>query len=602
MNRITVLPPEVASKIAAGEVITRPASVVKELVENSLDAGASTITVEVVEGGCRRLRVTDDGCGMWPEEAPLALLRHATSKLRQDDDLLRLTTMGFRGEALPSIAAIARLELCTRSPDRELGCRLVVEGGLLCQQEPWAGPAGTQVTVTDLFFNTPARRKFLRSQAAEQGQIIDLLRHLALGYPEVHFLVQAQGKTVLQAPVHRNQRDRLAAVLGLELAETLLPLTYQGPGLRLQGLVSAPDRHVATPRYQFLFVNRRLVSDRLLSAALRQAYQGLLPKGRHPVVLLEVEIPPAQVDVNVHPAKAEVRFQDSGQVFAAVLSGIRQALEPVQQPGRQEFAASWTASPVLPVNEAKPSRLFAELPPLPATLTPAPQEATAPPVPRPLPPPAGSPSPAPAATAPREATDHDWRFADLPILGQLQRTYILAQAPEGLVIVDQHAAHERILFEQFARREGGATARQSLLFPATVELEPNAAAWAEEHLHLLQEAGLELEPFGGSTFLVRALPACLAHHNCTELVPSLIAELAPLPTEAAEEGLLRRRLHLILACRGALKAGQSLRPEEMRHLLSQLDDLSISSHCPHGRPLWRLLSLTEIRQQFRRPK
>ncbi len=587
MKRISILPPEIAGKIAAGEVITRPASVVKELVENSLDAGARTISVEVVDGGCRRLRVTDDGCGMWPEEAPLSLLRHATSKLRQDDDLLRLATMGFRGEALPSIAAIARLELCTRSPDREVGCRLVVEGGVIRDQTPWAGPAGTQVTVSDLFYNTPARRKFLRSQAAEQAHILELLRHLALGYPEVHFLVQAQGKTILQAPAQKDARERLAAVLGVEWAEAMLPLDLAMPGLWVRGLASPPDQHLASPRYQFLLVNRRIVSDRLLAGALRQAYQGLLPKGRQPVVLLEVEIAPDQVDVNVHPAKAEVRFKDSGRVFAAVLAAVRQALEPAQRPGRQEFTGTWVAGPALPVQEARPAALFSDLPPLPGGIDLLPQTP-----PQPVPPPqvaAGEAGPA-------------WRFAELPILGQLQDTYILAQAPEGLLIIDQHAAHERVLFEQFARTADQPAPRQALLFPVTVDLAPNPAAWVEAHLPTLQEAGLELEPFGGNTFLVRAVPACLAQHDGATLVPGLIAELAPLAGEAEEPDQVRRRLHLTLACRGAIKAGQPLRPQEMQHLLSQLDELAISSHCPHGRPLWRLLTFSDIRQNFRRPR
>jgi len=586
MKRISILPPEIADKIAAGEVITRPASVVKELVENSLDAGARTISVEVVDGGCRRLRVTDDGCGMWPEEAPLSLQRHATSKLRQDDDLLRLATMGFRGEALPSIAAIARLELCTRSPDREVGCRLLVEGGVLRDQAPWAGPAGTQVTVSDLFYNTPARRKFLRSQAAEQAHILELLRHLALGYPEVHFLVQAQGKTVLQAPAHRDARERLAAVLGVDWAEAMLGLDLAMPGLRVRGLASPPDQHLASPRYQFLLVNRRIVSDRLLAGALRQAYQGLLPKGRHAVVLLEVEIAPDQVDVNVHPAKAEVRFKDSSRVFAAVLSAVRQALELTQRPGRQEFTGTWMAAPALPVQEARPAALFTDLPPLPGGVALPPQ----------TPVPAPEPQVCPAAAGPA------WRFADLPLLGQLQDTYILAQAPEGLLIIDQHAAHERVLFEKFSRSAGQPAPRQTLLFPVTVELAPDAAAWVEAHLPTLQEAGLELEPFGGSTFLVRAIPACLAQQDAAALVPGLIAELAPVAKEGEEADQVRRRLHLTLACRGAIKAGQPLRPAEMHHLLSQLDELAISSHCPHGRPLWRLLTFSDIRQNFRRPR
>ncbi len=264
---------------------------------------------------------------------------------KDDGDLLHLKTMGFRGEALPSIAAVSRLEICTRSPELELGCRLTVAGGVVQENLPWAGPAGTQVTVTDLFYNTPARRKFLRSQSAEQGQILELLRHLALGYPEIHFLVQAQGKTLLQTPAHGSLRERLAALLGPEWAEKMLTLDLPGHGLRVTGLVSSPDHNVATSKYQFLLVNRRIVSDRLLAGAMRQGYQGLLPRGRHPVFILHLEAAPEQVDINVHPAKAEVRFKDSGRVYAQVLTAVRQALEPAQLPGRQEFAAQWQAIP-----------------------------------------------------------------------------------------------------------------------------------------------------------------------------------------------------------------------------------------------------------------
>ena len=584
MNRIGILPPEVASKIAAGEVITRPASVIKELVENALDAGARTISVEIAEGGCRQIRVTDDGCGMRPEEAPLSLLRHATSKLKDDTDLLHLTTMGFRGEALPSIAAIARLELCTRAPALELGCRLTVEGGEVRENSVWAGPAGTQINVLDLFYNTPARRKFLRSQAAEQGRILELMRHLALGYPEIHFQVQAQGKTLLQTPAHADLQERLAALLGLEWADQMLTLNMPGPGLRVTGLISSPDHNIATPRYQFLLVNRRIVSDRLLSGAMRQAYQGLLPRGRHPVFVMHLETGPEQVDINVHPAKAEVRFKDSGRVYALVLSAVRQALEPTQRPGRQEFSSQWISPPALPVQEPRTTELFSGLPPLPPGIIP-----TVAPVPQ--------ASPAPESPF----ADAGWRFAELTVLGQLQGTYILAQAPEGLLIIDQHAAHERVLFEMLTSSPDQPGPRQNLLFPLAVELDPAYLAWVETHLAELRDAGLELEPFGGSTFLVRAVPACLAQQDLQSLVPAMIAELAPLPP-GPDDQQLRRRLHLTMACRGALKAGQRLSLEEMHHLLAQLDALAISSHCPHGRPLWRLLTMPEIRQNFRRPR
>ncbi|WP_449244799.1 DNA mismatch repair endonuclease MutL [Desulfobacca acetoxidans] len=586
MNRIGILAPEVASKIAAGEVITRPASVVKELVENALDAGARSITVEIEEGGCRQIRVTDNGCGMWPQEAPLSLQRHATSKIRQDTDLLHLKTMGFRGEALPSIAAISRLEICTRSRELDLGCRLTVEGGSIREQVPWAGPAGTHVTVTDLFYNTPARRKFLRSKAAEQGRIVELIRHLALGYPEIHLHLLAQGKTLLQTPAHTDVRERLAALLGLEWAEKMLTLSLSGQGMQITGLVSGPDQHVATGRYQFLLINRRIVADRLLMGALRQAYQGLLPRGRHPVVVLNLEAAPDQVDINVHPTKAEVRFKEGGRVYALTLSAMQQALQPTQTAGRQEFASSWQPQAPNRTEEARPAELFPHLPPLPTAAVTAPQPLELPPMPG-----------LPEAGAPSA----NWRFAELKIIGQLQETYILAQAPDGLLIVDQHAAHERILFENLSQSWGKSGARQTLLFPVALELDAASAAWSIDHLPVLQAAGMELEPFGGNTFLLRTVPTCLSGQDLESLAPEMIAELSPIKSSGDGE-TLRRQLLLTMSCRGAIKAGQSLSPEEMHHLLAQLDQLTVSSHCPHGRPLWRLLTMPEIRQNFRRPR
>jgi DNA mismatch repair protein MutL len=367
----------------------------------------------------------------------------------------------------------------------------------------------------------------------------------------------------------------------------MLTLDLPGTGLRVTGLISSPDHNVATPKYQYLLVNRRVVSDRLLAGAMKQGYQGLLPRGRHPVFIMHLETASEQVDINVHPAKAEVRFKDSGRVFAQVLTAVRQALESTQRPGRQEFSSQWISPPAMQVQESKPAELFGGLPPLPPGIMPVP-----------IPPPAAAFAPPTPEVLPADSV---WRFAELPILGQLQGTYILAQAPEGLLIIDQHAAHERVLFELLSNSADQTGPRQTLLFPRAVELDPAGAAWVEDHLAALHEAGLEVEPFGGSTFLVRAVPACLAEQDLGALVPEMVADLALMP-KGQEDNQLRRRLHLIMACRGAIKAGQRLSLEEMHYLMVQLDALAVSSHCPHGRPLWRLLTMPEIRQNFRRPK
>jgi DNA mismatch repair protein MutL len=574
----------VASKIAAGEVIIRPASVVKELVENSLDAGAGSIVVELEEGGCRLIRVVDDGCGMASEEAPLSLQRHATSKLRHDRDLLQLQTLGFRGEALPSIAAVSRLEVITRSRHQEVGCRLQVEEGQILENFPWAGAPGTQITAAELFYNIPARQKFLKSKSAEQGQILELMRQMALGYPQIHFEVKAQGKAVLQVPAHKNLEERLTALLGIELAQKTLPFSAAELGIKVGGLLSAPDHNVGSSRYQFLLVNHRVVADRLLGAALREAYQGLLPRGRFPVAVIHLEVPPDQVDINVHPAKAEVRFRNSGRIYSLVLGALRRGLQPLQAPGRHDYQAPWQPESLARVRESFNPGLFPDASSPLSGLSPSPDFTQGL-----FPPP----------TLPGQTSAAAWRFADLAILGQLHQTYIMAQAPEGLILIDQHAAHERVLYESLTPDWERPLPRQSLLFPRPVELGAGCAAWVQENIALLNQAGIEVEPFGGNTFLLTALPACLAHSDPETILQETVNALAP-EKNRGDQVLVRERLRLTMSCRGAIKAGQRLSPEEIQRLLLQLDQLPVSSHCPHGRPLWRLLTIDEIRQSFLR--
>jgi DNA mismatch repair protein MutL len=574
-TRIRILTPQVAAQIAAGEVITRPWAVVKELVENALDAGARTIFVEIEEGGRGRIRVVDDGCGMTPEEAVLSLKRHATSKLRLETDLLNISTLGFRGEALPSIAAVSRLEMVTCPPGQTGGYRLVAVAGEIEESSPWSAPPGTQVTVSQLFFNTPARRKFLRSRDSEQAYMVEGLRHLALGYPEVHFLLKTPAKTLLAAPAPQTLQERVAAILGGEVAAHLLPFHMDGGAVRVAGMLSAPDFSLASNRFQVLLVNRRVVQDRILGAALRAAYQGLLPKGRHPVVIVRLEVPPDLVDVNVHPAKTEVRFQDSGRIFALMLSALRQGLGGQGEEPR--YTVTWRPGSLARAQEAGAAA------PIPyGQFRPAPL---------PLPEAAAGPAP------PLPLTPVSWRFQDLGIIGQLQATYILAQGPEGLVLIDQHAAHERVLYEMLQAAD--APARQPLLFPRVVEVPPAQAGWLQKNLEHLARAGLELEPFGGASFLITAAPPCLAQADLEAAVLETVEALAPLKSATQPQTVLEQA-RLYLACRSAIKAGQELKREEMQALFEQLDGLKVSSHCPHGRPLWRLIPYSDIRQSFLR--
>lgn len=577
MGRIRILEPQIASQIAAGEVITRPAAVVKELVENALDAGARHIRVEIEEGGRRRIRVVDDGSGMTAEEAPLSLERHATSKIRTEADLLAITTLGFRGEALPSIAAVSRMELITRAPGQAAGLRLSAVAGEVKEVSPWPAPWGTQVTVEDLFFNTPARRKFLKSKDTEQAYIVETMRGLALGHPEVQFHLGTPAKELLAAPAPQTLLERVAALYGPELAAHLLPIQSDGGPLGVAGLLSEPDFHLPASRFQVFLVNRRVVQDRLLGAALKEAYQGSLPRGRHPAAFVALNLPPDQVDVNVHPAKAEVRFLEPGRVYALLVAAFREALGPLAG-GPPVYTV--TLNPEAPprVQEAGPGfNLPASAPPRP-------------------------PTPLPDLTVPRPGRSsllRGFRFQDLQIIGQLQKTYILAQAPEGLVVIDQHAAHERVLYEGLAGE--GPSGRQALLFPRPVEVPLPQADWVREHLEVLAEAGLVLEPFGGATFLVTQAPGWLRPEEVEAAVLEMVENLAPLKS-GSEPQAVRERLRLILACHGAIRAGQELSREEMEALLRQLDEVTDPGHCPHGRPVWRLISFAELGASFRRPR
>ena len=580
--RIRILDPQVAAKIAAGEVIIRPAAAVKELVENALDAGALTITVVVEEGGRRLIRVVDDGAGMTPSEIPLSLTRHATSKLAAESDLLGITTLGFRGEALASIAAVSRLTLMSCTPGAQGGFRVVARAGEILAASPWAAPPGTQVEVAELFFNTPVRQKFLKSVDAEQAQILSTLRHLALGYPQVHFTLSTPTRTLLAAPAATSLVERVAAVWNPELAAHLLPLAFSQGAWQVTGLTTTPDFNLASARFQVFLVNGRVVADRILGAVLREVYAGLLPRGRHPGAVVNLTVPPEAVDVNVHPAKTEIRFHTPGKVYPLLLTALRQGLGPLHgespryrvtwQPEAPHRAAESLSPGLLSPREASPGTFG----------PPAARFIETFPAPGPLP-----------HSGPRS-----FRFQDLTVLGTLAQTYILAQAPDGLILIDQHAAHERVLYEALKSR-GPDAAAQSLLFPRVVEVNPAQADWVSEHLDLLSQTGLTLEPFGGASFMLIAVPAALAHADLEAVVAEAVEALAPSKSNAAPQEVREAALQ-IMACRGAVKAGEVLAPEAIAALLAQLDEIPISSHCPHGRPLWRLMSYDDIRQSFRR--
>ncbi|MGO8762206.1 MAG: DNA mismatch repair endonuclease MutL [Desulfobaccales bacterium] len=581
MSRIRILNPQVAAKIAAGEVITRPGAAVKELVENALDAKALTITVAVEEGGRRLIRVVDDGSGMTPEDMPLSLSRHATSKLAAEADLLSITTLGFRGEALPSIAAVSRLTLTSCPPGAAGGFRVVAQAGEILSASPWAAAAGTQVEVAELFFNTPVRQKFLKSEAAETAQILASLRHLALGYPQVHFSLSTPTRTLLTAPAAPSLLERVAAVFTPELAAHMLPLAWSQGAWQVTGLATTPDFTLATSRFQVFLVNGRVVTDRILGAVLREVYAGLVPRGRHPGAVVHLMVPPGAVDVNVHPAKTEIRFHEPGKIYPLLLTALRQALGPLYGESPR-YRVTWQPEVPPRAAESQAGELFPRSAAAPAGLPPA-VPFTGPPL---APGPLSHPGP------------RSFRFQDLTVLGTLDKTYILAQGPDGLILIDQHAAHERVLYEALKSR-GPAAAAQTLLFPKVIEVTPLQADWVKAHLDQLAQAGLTLEPFGGASFMITAAPAALTHADLEAVVAEAVEALAPSKSFTNPQAVREQALQ-VMACRGAVKAGEALAPEAIQALLVQLDEIAVSSHCPHGRPLWRLMSYQDIRQSFRR--
>jgi DNA mismatch repair protein MutL len=589
-GRIHRLPDALVDQIAAGEVVERPASVAKELVENAVDAGGRRLRIEVREGGRSLLAVTDDGIGMGRADARLALERHATSKLASAADLTRIATFGFRGEALPAIASVSRFRLRTRTAADREGTEIRVEHGRDLELRAAGGPAGTRVEVADLFGALPARRKFLKAAATEWVHVADWLARAALVLPQVHFDVVRDDRPAWSWPATGDRLARIAAVLSEREAEGLLPVELEREGARLRGFVSRPDVHRRSAEGLYLYVNGRPVRDRLLRHALLEAYRDWLPRGRFPTALVELQLAPEAVDVNVHPAKWEVRFAEPQRIHGLVSSAVRRAVE-----GR-----GWLAAPG-PAPAAPAAR-----PPFPLP--------TATPLPRPaggwlLAAPAAAPGPAPAALA----RAGGFRFADLRCIGQLLGTFLLLEDKGGLLLVDQHAAHERVLYERLRRAwlEGGVE-RQGLLVPALVELEAGARAALEAAGARLEALGFELEPFGAGAVLVRAVPALLAERDPAALVRGLAEELRARALElgtagqgAPDPAAVRQleaadRLFATLACHAARRAGDVLAPAEQRALLDALDGIPWAPTCPHGRPVAVPVTLGEIERRFGR--
>ncbi len=658
--RIRILPPEVAERIAAGEVVERPASAVKELVENALDAGARRIVVETEAGGKVLFRVTDDGNGMTPEELLLAVQRHATSKLHTAEDLFNIHTLGFRGEALASIAAVSEMEILSRTPDATEGARLLMEGGMVRAHEAASAPVGTRITVRRLFYNLPVREKFLRSDVAEAGQITDWLQRLALAHGEVSFRLVHQGREALLSPGSQDPLNAVVAILGRGVAREMLripPVERETAAVTVRGFVGRPTLTRANRALQQVFVNGRSVRSPLFYRALDDAYRATMPSGRHPAAVLFLTVAPEFVDVNVHPAKTEVRFQDEGEVQSALVRAIRAALatgvdsqtadqrldEPypvldgpspdasrVAEPGALPFAdlAIDGRHPTRPPINRTPiggwadvnRRWDRELPSAPSPEAGLPPVMRQPDAPRPessdraapiagprlpeldaLPPEFGdsrppqverlqSPPLSPSNTA----------ISELRLLGQAQDLFILAEAEGQLWVIDQHVAHERVLFDRMIDAQGAGDAAEPLLIPATLTLDQGHSLALTEHRELLGQLGFVVDPFGTGRWQLRAVPRGLLGRDYERAFRDLADELA----ERTQNGQNRLRLDELAvvaagrSCKRAVKAGQRLSTTEIERLLAELREARNPHTCPHGRPVFLTFSEDEIASLF----
>ncbi len=597
MGRVQTLPEDVINHIAAGEVVERPASVVKELIENALDAQASSIHVTVHNGGVELIQVDDDGMGMDADDAVQCFQRHATSKLRAVTDLDQVHTMGFRGEALPSIAAVSRLHMVSRCPQDVVGMQVIIEGGVLASVDACGAPPGTSFRVRDLFYNTPARRKFLKSPTTESSHIAACFTALALMAREVHMTLRLNGRLHIQAASAKALGDRLDMVFGAGLQDQLLSIEDAEADWQVQGLIARATFHRATRRQQFFFVNGRPVHSRTLSHALYEAYRTLVPRDRHPVAFVFLTLPPGEVDVNVHPAKLEVRFRQERQLYDRLRRLMQRCL-------RDHFAGT---PPAEAADQAAPDASGRTMPMMWPASAP---DATPPPT---VTPPSSAPPPTAASPA-SEALDLHTGYPaagravlDGEPVGQLHETYLLVQYPGGVFIVDQHAAHERVVYERLiATLQHGHGEAQRLLFPVNLDFGGIDPAWLETALPRLATLGFALDPFGGATYRLHSVPALLAERDYAAALMDVLEALrtpggdeTPEAAATGVPGILHRTV-TAMACHGAIRAHQRLPHDAMRALLRDLAQTPRPFTCPHGRPVLLNVALTDIEKQFLR--
>lgn len=598
LSHIRILPEIVANKIAAGEMIERPAAVVKELVENALDAGATRLVIEIEDGGRRLIQVADDGCGMTPDDAMLCIERFATSKVPADGDLFAVATLGFRGEALPSIASVSRFSLVTRLASAESATRIQITGGRLEQVSEAGAPPGTLVSVRDLFFNTPARRKFLKTVATEMAHISDLVSSLALGRPDVACTLRHNGRVSQEWPATSQIAARVRDILGQEAQQHLCEVSLEDTGMRLTGWLVPPPVFRPSARGVHIFVNGRLVKDRVMQHALFEAFAGRLTRGQYPLAVLWLTVPTADVDINVHPTKQEVRFIDARKVHDLVLRGVTSALAgavkiPWKAPSETTVPRSFHESLGDGVVETGlPGRNWsrpkspstgdgnASFPAFRASRTPPPETNMA---------------------SNQEPLWSPTVQSRLRVIGQFQRSYIVCESERELLLVDQHAAHERILFERLQKTLAGHLKEtlQQFLLPETLELTHHEVDVLQQMLPEIQALGFDVEAFGGQTFVVKSAPAFLAETPIQTVLREMIEKAASMGFATQLDRRQQAYLHL-LACHGAIRAHQPLSTDQMQKLLQQLEACDDPAHCPHGRPVWVTWSLSMLERLFKR--
>ena len=607
MSKIRVLADHVANQIAAGEVVERPASVAKELVENSIDAGAKRITIEIEAGGRRLLKVSDDGEGMVRDDAVLAFERHATSKIRVTEDLAAIGTLGFRGEALASIASVAKVELTTCTEDAKAATRVTIDGGRMRDVKDAAHPRGTTIAVRDLFFNIPARRKFLRSEATETYHLTNLVTHYALAHPEIAFSFVNNGREVVRAAPAKDLRERAYQIFGAEFLENLLEVNSGDAQVaRVSGFVSAPRDRRTSRDSQYLFVNRRFVRDRMIGRALSEGYRSILPHGVYPAALLFIETPLEEVDVNVHPAKTEVRFRRQAAVVDAVREAVRTALASASYVPPPQEPPVMTATAAVSSIAPQPRIEFVPPPPPPPRMPVEPsgeeiardievmiQSVTKSASSVPLPP-LNS-----AEKLAREVTPESLN-ANIRPLGQLEESFIIATDDEGLLLIDQHVAHERILFDKYRALEAERRSEsQQLLVPETFDLAPAQAAVFDDLAPELENYGFELMRLSGRTVAIKAVPADLPGSEARNMLFELLETVDAEKKSSARE-TLRDEIAASLACHAAIKVNMPLAPEKMRWLIDRLLQTSSPTTCPHGRPVILRLRTRDILKGFHR--